>query len=1323
MANLSPALVKGVNIRANPLLDDEFIRQLHQDRLRNTYARIIALNNEELPLENIEGVVTQGTVNVDGTSAVRRTVSLSMVCKEFNIHEFYWGLKTKVEIWAGLENNINSNYPDIIWFKQGVFVLSSFNTSQNLGSYTVSLQGKDKMVLLNGEMGGTITSLTWDFGTVKVVSSGGYTYDEKLLLKDIIRDAVHTFAVMPFYKIMVNDLDDMGLELMEYRGSDSMYVAVNSETNKCNIITDGNTKYYTDKTGTAQIAVKDIPSTGYNPLFDLEALGYTQDNLVTVYDTNRTPFTIAKLEYGMTAGYRLTDLTYAGDLILNVGENITSLLDKIVAMLGEYEYYFDLDGNFIFQRKQIYLRTTWNGTEMNIDKELWAEPSKYHTDIFFSFEDAQLITQYSNSPAFNDVRNDFSIWGTRKGVAGTDLPIHMRFAIDHKPVDYVTCEGIKYTTKTAEENKLFEERMSQMTISEEEQARIAAANIVSSESNHEYWDLVNLMENRSNPGGLPDDWWDINDWARVWILANDGDETAVPPGTMSQYSERPYPTLNFEDYFDTSLNSGHNKTWHVVVIDTENRIVDTYHNGGCGHTYKWWLERMAEKGQRCFIYKPQLPDDLQVLVTQLVEQAKQEMNATVVNLYNGLYTKLYTELDWREIIYQMAEDYNRHHTEEDFYLQVATNNPYSYTTGVTGYEPYYTDLDGFWRELYNPFYECHYQVCGMSNAKYQIAINNWWNLIFDGQTNDNVFPYYYRVPKYVQCDPYGDSYHRDMQYYTRSTNSQTGLYEYTAVRPTIAEYVENPENYFFEDIDGNNYIQCTVEPFSEDKQYYLKTRDVSTNKPKYKATNITEKQYNESVTTYYYLNDPQNDKDSCLVIEPWDAAKYWFKYNSTASGNTNMRGMVLNESYAKFTRGSSFTSSNYTTYYNKYVNSHALDTGYMKLKQVYTIPCFKSEALQTYYTYYHLDENGKEVKISYSKIDKDEYYANPTKYWRYEGVYRQCTANETYNPQETYYIRGERPVTSEPIYTASKQVSESRFDEDPTRYYVCTNNHLKVNCYTVDIPEDIANVLYLSHEAAKMEELDVDSAIADLIAGNQSTVRRLLTSAEANTTSTCTSNLTAYINTQMSAGILTWAVYGKFTTLIHPIEYNESIGFYTKEQDKYTSKYWVPAVYQYPETLNFWFDFLDEDGDLMKYSNHAIGNRPKAVNDNNVKAIYFRETPTVIYTEGAIPEIPPKLGYSYCQISNNLLDLFSLSGQGKSAKTVLDDYLYQYAQMKEEISFTTMPYYNLIPNKRIFVSCPESGISGEYIMTRFSVPLGPVATTSITATKAVDALY
>jgi hypothetical protein len=53
---------------------------------------------------------------------------------------------------------------------------------------------------------------------------------------------------------------------------------------------------------------------------------------------------IAKIEYGQTAGYRKTDLTYPGDLIANVGETVTSVLDKIKNMLGDFEYFYNLDG-------------------------------------------------------------------------------------------------------------------------------------------------------------------------------------------------------------------------------------------------------------------------------------------------------------------------------------------------------------------------------------------------------------------------------------------------------------------------------------------------------------------------------------------------------------------------------------------------------------------------------------------------------------------------------------------------------------------------------------------------------------------------------------------------------------------------------------------------------------------------------------------------------------------------------------------------------------------------------------------------------------------
>ena len=72
-------------------------------------------------------------------------------------------------------------------------------------------------------------------------------------------------------------------------------------------------------------------------------------------------------------------------------------------------------------------------------------------------------------------------------------------------------------------------------------------------------------------------------------------------------------------------------------------------------------------------------------------------------------------VDWREIIYQMANDYRRWYRSDDFLLKVRKNNMYSaydsfYENGYTGYEKYYIDFEmnmsqgvvAYWRELYNP---------------------------------------------------------------------------------------------------------------------------------------------------------------------------------------------------------------------------------------------------------------------------------------------------------------------------------------------------------------------------------------------------------------------------------------------------------------------------------------------------------------------------------------------------------------------------------------------------------------------------------------------
>jgi hypothetical protein len=50
----------------------------------------------------------------------------------------------------------------------------------------------------------------------------------------------------------------------------------------------------------------------------------------------------------------------------------------------------------------------------------------------------------------------------------------------------------------------------------------------------------------------------------------------------------------------------------------------------------------------------------------------------------------------------MALDYYKYNHLDDFEIKIAAANPHFYPFGITGYEQYYIDLQGFWRELYDP---------------------------------------------------------------------------------------------------------------------------------------------------------------------------------------------------------------------------------------------------------------------------------------------------------------------------------------------------------------------------------------------------------------------------------------------------------------------------------------------------------------------------------------------------------------------------------------------------------------------------------------------
>jgi hypothetical protein len=131
-------------------------------------------------------------------------------------------------------------------------------------------------------------------------------------------------------------------------------------------------------------------------------------------------------------------LTYSGDLIGAVGEAITSILDKIKNMLGEFEYFYDLDGRFVFQKKQSFVNTLWSPVKNNQEDEVYVESLALASSRSYSFTEGELITAFNNNPNIMNMRNDYAIWGERTGVTGAKIPVHLRYAIDKKPTEYVS---------------------------------------------------------------------------------------------------------------------------------------------------------------------------------------------------------------------------------------------------------------------------------------------------------------------------------------------------------------------------------------------------------------------------------------------------------------------------------------------------------------------------------------------------------------------------------------------------------------------------------------------------------------------------------------------------------------------------------------------------------------------------------------------------------------------------------------------------------------------------------------------------------------------
>ena len=502
----------------NPLLDKNFIELLDKHNQREVYAKIVCLTLDELPVEEISGKVSQGSLNIDGTSAIRRTCSLTIVSDNININEYYWSFTTKFKLYLGLKvpdyirnqheqttlpfadeytDGIFLNgeltypyeyYPDIVWFPQGVFLITDFKVQLNSNSTNnIYITGKDKMALLNGEIGGHFPHATdikyQEKDTYDTVTGELLSRDKtELTIKEMIQEMIHKYANEPIHNIILKDLNN-GLELLDYQGDNDIYLLKNVSTGIFEtVLFDGDVIRY-DTYGN-KIKVNEIPAAKLDTL----SSQYVSNRALKIKATNSLLdtkyFTVVKCSYGSVIGYRHTDLTYNEDeLIANAGDTITSVLDKIVHMLQDYEYFYDLEGRFVFQKKLTYVNTSWNSlvraniennptaiarsnltndfttnlnlTDKQLDDMIYSESAKLISQVQYSFIGGTTTTAFNNTPNIMNIRNDYAIWGKKKPKSESrDLQFHLRVAIDEKPEEYVSFNGTVYKAENIDWREL-----------------------------------------------------------------------------------------------------------------------------------------------------------------------------------------------------------------------------------------------------------------------------------------------------------------------------------------------------------------------------------------------------------------------------------------------------------------------------------------------------------------------------------------------------------------------------------------------------------------------------------------------------------------------------------------------------------------------------------------------------------------------------------------------------------------------------------------------------------------------------------------------------
>jgi hypothetical protein len=438
----------------------EFLDELFLNKDRELYVRITLLTWDELKIKEIQGLVVDGSLNVDGNSIIRRTLNLTMALDEdsFYLHETVHEItiSRKIQVHIGLKNNTQyGRFPDsvsnnlkflaepIIWFNLGVFVPTDVSLTHDIENSSVSISGQDKMVLLNGDVSG---QLGYDIDFVNTITKVDLPY------QTIIKDSVSYFGGIDSSKVLVLDVPFYAESLTTIPSSEFTFVGsgiigsnqitFDSSTSLTNLqvgqtVVQVLTREPDEGELPAGATISSISSNSINISSNIITAGgfiFYVTPATLLYSTNVNNYGKRTFDIlngnPITSGTLLTPPLEPGKIIplqftlspknkdtaieVSSTDNVTTILDKVKSdLLGQYEYFFDVDGNFIFQFSR-NLESEFDSTEL-FQNDIG---NKYLADFtsipyVYDFSNKEIISSYNNTPNWKGIKNDFYVYGAK----------------------------------------------------------------------------------------------------------------------------------------------------------------------------------------------------------------------------------------------------------------------------------------------------------------------------------------------------------------------------------------------------------------------------------------------------------------------------------------------------------------------------------------------------------------------------------------------------------------------------------------------------------------------------------------------------------------------------------------------------------------------------------------------------------------------------------------------------------------------------------------------------------------------------------------------